>query len=66
MFTPSYSQRGQSRSVNDAASYQQGRAAQLASIARTFLFDGNLREAARFQDMSASASAQARELLGIA
>lgn len=66
MHNPPYNPNGAKRSLLDAAKYQQDRAAQLYSIARTFLFNGNSREARRFQEQAAATAAGARELLGIA
>lgn len=61
MHNPTYKPSGARNTVAGGVSYQQGRARELASIARTFLFNGNKREAVRFQQLSASAAENARE-----
>lgn len=63
MHNPTYHDNAHLRTSKDLAVHQQSRAAQLARIAFTFLLSGNKREASRFQGMSASASAAAREAL---
>ena len=63
MFSPSYHNRAYQRTQADLAAYHQGRSERLYSIARTFLLDGNLREAVQFQKLGATASASAREAL---